>query len=77
MISQVPYLLLVWFGSYALGSISYDMLVFRECPEAADELARQIEIAKADLKARGFSDYQKDPTIVAKRYEGFGKALPK
>ena len=53
MRAQLPYTALIWFGCYSLGTISYNMLTFRECPEAAAELQVQIKEARADLRKKG------------------------
>ena len=53
MRTQLPFLLLIWFGCYALGSISYSLLTLGECPEAALELKQQEAVARADLQRRG------------------------
>ena len=40
-------------GLYALISIGYGLMTFEDCPEAAAELERQIEEARAEMKRRG------------------------
>ena len=52
-VRQLPYTALIWFGCYSLGTISLNMLTFRECPEAAVELQEQIREARADLRRKG------------------------
>ena len=37
VVALLPYLALIWFGCYGLGTISYSLICFRECPEAATE----------------------------------------
>ena len=37
VVAALPLTALMWFGCYSLGTISYNMLSFRECPEAAAE----------------------------------------
>lgn len=51
--AQLPYTALIWFGCYSLGTISINMLTFRECPEAAAELLEEIKEARADLASKG------------------------
>ena len=53
--TQIPYTALIWFGCYSLGTISINMLTFRECPEAAAELLEEIKEARADLARKGVS----------------------
>ncbi|KAJ2684610.1 hypothetical protein H4R19_006872 [Coemansia spiralis] len=48
----LPLLLVVALGSYAFVNIGYNLLVFRECPEAYHELMQQIQEAKDDLRAK-------------------------
>ncbi|KAJ2784350.1 hypothetical protein H4R18_001154 [Coemansia javaensis] len=48
----LPLLALVALGSYAFINIGYNLLVFRECPEAYHELMQEIQEAKHDLRAR-------------------------
>jgi dolichyl-phosphate mannosyltransferase polypeptide 3 len=45
----------MWFGCYSLGTISYSMLTFRECPEDAASLLREIKEARDELSAKGIS----------------------
>lgn len=53
--TQVPLTALMWFGCYSLGTISINMLTFRECPEAAAELQSEIRLARDDLQRKGIS----------------------
>ncbi|KAJ2758537.1 hypothetical protein IWQ57_006801, partial [Coemansia nantahalensis] len=48
----LPLLFAVSLGSYAFVNIGYNLLVFRECPEAYHELMQQIQEAKDDLRAK-------------------------
>jgi len=48
-----PLLLLVLFGIYSVFVICYRVATFNDCPEAADELQKQIIEAKEDLKKKG------------------------
>ena len=47
-----PILLLAF---YALFSVLYKVATFEDCPDAADELSRQINGAKSKLKAAGYA----------------------
>ncbi|KAI8322913.1 dolichol-phosphate mannosyltransferase subunit 3 [Martensiomyces pterosporus] len=49
----VPFLALVSLGAYAFINIGYNLLVFRECPEAYHELMQEIQEAKDDLRSNG------------------------
>jgi len=55
LLSVVPWWALVAFGSYALGSLGWGLASFRECPEAHAELAKEIQMAKDDLRSQGVS----------------------
>ena len=48
-----PLVLLVFFGIYSVLVICYRVVTFNDCPEAAEELQKQIVEAKEDLKKRG------------------------
>ena len=48
-----PLLLLVLFGLYSVFVICYRVVTFNDCPEAAEELQKQIKEAKEDLKKKG------------------------
>ncbi|KAJ1730832.1 hypothetical protein LPJ61_002819 [Coemansia biformis] len=48
----LPLLLVVSLGSYAFINIGYNLLVFRECPEAYHELMQEIQEAKDDLRTK-------------------------
>lgn len=50
---QLPLWGLVLFGSYALMSVGWHLLVLEDCNAAHDELVEQIKVAKADLAAKG------------------------
>lgn len=50
---QIPFWALVSFGAYLLGKLGYGVFSFNDVPEAHEELVKQIEQAKADLKKRG------------------------
>jgi len=53
--SQLPYTALIWFGCYSLATISYNMLTFRECPEAAASLLEEIREARQALSKKGIN----------------------
>lgn len=42
------------FQMYAVVTVLYRTFTFNDCPEAAEELQKQIEESKADLSAKGF-----------------------
>ncbi|KAJ1838592.1 hypothetical protein H4S02_006298 [Coemansia sp. RSA 2611] len=48
----LPLLLVVSLGSYAFINIGYNLVAFRECPEAYHELMQEIQEAKDDLRAK-------------------------
>lgn len=39
---------------YAVITVLYRVFTFNDCPEAAAEIQKQIDEAKADLSAKGF-----------------------
>ncbi|PRT53370.1 Dolichol-phosphate mannosyltransferase subunit 3 [Wickerhamiella sorbophila] len=51
----LPWWSMVAFGSYALGTLGYDLLTFKDKPKKYAELMQQIEEAKADLKTKGIT----------------------
>jgi len=55
LLPVIPWWLLVSFGSYSLASLGWGLFTFRDCPDAYEELMREITMAKADLSARGIS----------------------
>ena len=48
-----PLVLVILFGLYSLFVIIYRVYTFNDCPEAAEELQREIAEAKEDLKSKG------------------------
>lgn len=40
--------------AYSAFTVLYRVFTFNDCPEAAEEIQKQIEEAKADLAAKGF-----------------------
>ncbi|KAM0721233.1 hypothetical protein Q7P37_003521 [Cladosporium fusiforme] len=53
VIPVLPFWAIVSFGAYLLAKLGYGVLTFHDVPEAHEELVKQIEQAKADLKKRG------------------------
>jgi len=43
-------------GVYAASTVAYNVLTFRDCPEASLELEKQIQEAKAEMKKRKIID---------------------
>lgn len=52
-VAQLPLYGLVLFGSYALCSIGYHLLVLEDCNDAHTELKGQIELARKELLRKG------------------------
>ncbi|KAJ9050887.1 hypothetical protein DSO57_1009997 [Entomophthora muscae] len=48
----LPFVALVWFGSYSFVNIGYNLMTFRDCPEAHEELMQQIDEALRDLRSK-------------------------
>ncbi len=48
-----PVIAVVAFGLGCLAVLIYRVATFKDCPEAAEELQREIQDAKNDLKAKG------------------------
>ena len=55
VVKYMPLWAIVLLGLYELFSVLYRVATFGDCPDAADELGRQIVEAKGKLKAAGFS----------------------
>ncbi|KAI9279414.1 dolichol-phosphate mannosyltransferase subunit 3 [Umbelopsis sp. AD052] len=55
IIPVLPWWALVSFGSYCLGTLGWNVMTFGECPEAYDELMREISEAKGDLRSKGMN----------------------
>ncbi|TFK70094.1 dolichol-phosphate mannosyltransferase subunit 3, partial [Pluteus cervinus] len=53
LLPVIPWWLLVSFGSYSLGSIGLALYTFRDCPEAFNELMKEISVAKNELRSKG------------------------
>ena len=45
--------MIVYFGCYTLCNIGYHLLTLNDCPEAHDELLRDIAEARKDLRSKG------------------------
>ena len=56
MIDYLPFWLLLCLAIYAVGSIAYGVVNFRDCPDAALEVERNIEEAKTEMKKREIID---------------------
>ncbi|CAD6993530.1 dolichol-phosphate mannosyltransferase subunit 3 [Ceratitis capitata] len=54
-IQLLPLVLLVLFGVYSATVVLYRTFTFNDCPYAAKELQEQIELARKDLKTKGFT----------------------
>ena len=50
----LPVYTVVIFGLISAGIVIYRVLTFNDCPEANQELQKQIEQAKADLRSKRF-----------------------
>eukprot|EP01083_Nonionella_stella_P018899 52574_1 len=55
LVTYLPIWAILCLGVYALSSVLYRVATFGDCPEAADELSKQIVGAKEKLKAAGFA----------------------
>lgn len=53
LIQWAPFFGLVFFASFALSSLIIGVMNFRDCPDAAAEIEKQVLEAKAELKKRG------------------------
>jgi dolichyl-phosphate mannosyltransferase polypeptide 3 len=52
-LSKAPSWILMTFGSVSLGNIGFSLLTFGDCPEAKEELLKDIQTARADLTRAG------------------------
>ena len=50
----LPIYAVLLFGIYSVVVILYRVATFNDCPEAAEELRRQISTAKEELSSKGF-----------------------
>ncbi|XP_074079426.1 dolichol-phosphate mannosyltransferase subunit 3 [Macrotis lagotis] len=55
VILPLPVYLLVTAGSYTLGTLGFRLANFNDCEEAAQELFKQIQEARADLASKGLT----------------------
>ena len=53
LIVWAPIWVVILVGLYLLLVLITGVISFKDCPEAAVELEREVEMAKADLKKRG------------------------
>ncbi|WPH02869.1 hypothetical protein R9X50_00573700 [Acrodontium crateriforme] len=53
IVPYLPFWSLVSFGAYLLFKLGFGVLTFNDVPEAHDELMKEIELARADLKKKG------------------------
>jgi len=53
VIPILPIWAIVSFGAFLLFKLGYGVLTFNDVPEAHDELMKQIEQARSDLKKKG------------------------
>eukprot|EP01126_Amoeba_proteus_P011029 TRINITY_DN1438_c0_g2_i10.p1 TRINITY_DN1438_c0_g2~~TRINITY_DN1438_c0_g2_i10.p1 ORF type:complete len:116 (-),score=33.23 TRINITY_DN1438_c0_g2_i10:185-532(-) len=54
IVELLPLWILVTFGSYSLFVISWRLIFFPECPEAAKKLQQEMAQAREDLKKKGY-----------------------
>lgn len=53
LIEWAPAVAILLLGIYALSALVIGVIQFKDCPEAAIELEKQVEEAKRELKKRG------------------------
>lgn len=53
LVAQLPLYGLVLFGSYALVHCGYHLFVLEDCNAAQQELVKEIEEARTELKRKG------------------------
>jgi len=53
VIPVIPFWALVSFGSYLLFKLGWGVFTFNDVPEAHKELMAEIELARAELSAKG------------------------
>ncbi|KAK0262373.1 hypothetical protein LTR29_009866 [Friedmanniomyces endolithicus] len=53
LLSSLPFWAIVTFGAYLLAKLGYGVLTFNDVPEAHQELVKQIEQARVELKKKG------------------------
>lgn len=52
LILRAPLYVVVMLGIYAVGSITYGVVTFNDCPGAREELVREIKEAEMELKKK-------------------------
>lgn len=52
-----PLVLVALFGLYSAAVILHGIVTFPECPQAYEDLKKDIQRARAQLSARGFSQW--------------------
>ncbi|KAJ1920440.1 hypothetical protein H4219_001277 [Mycoemilia scoparia] len=72
--STLPFVGLVGLGAYAFCNIGYNLLTFRECPEAYHELMQQIREAKEELRSKDV-DMEIPAFVSQKPASGFFSSL--
>jgi dolichyl-phosphate mannosyltransferase polypeptide 3 len=55
IIDVFPWYVLICFGCYCLSKLGYDLLTFNDYPLEIIALEKDIKMADADLKSRGFT----------------------
>ncbi|XP_011402585.1 PREDICTED: dolichol-phosphate mannosyltransferase subunit 3-like [Amphimedon queenslandica] len=50
----MPLYAIMLLGCYSLIAVGYQLMTFSDCPEAADEIKQEIQMAKRDLASKGF-----------------------
>ncbi|KAK0354478.1 hypothetical protein LTR91_017735 [Friedmanniomyces endolithicus] len=53
VIPVLPFWAIVTFGAYLLAKLGYGVLTFNDVPQAHQELVKQIEQARVELKKKG------------------------
>mmetsp|Transcript_18174 Transcript_18174/g.22890 ORF Transcript_18174/g.22890 Transcript_18174/m.22890 type:complete len:98 (-) Transcript_18174:314-607(-) len=56
LVDYLPLWILLCLAVYAIGSVVYGVANFADCPQAAREVERHIEEAKAAMKKKGIID---------------------
>lgn len=54
LLDYLPIHVLLLFGLVSAIIIVYRTLTFNDCPEATTELLKQVELARSDLKKKGY-----------------------